>query len=78
MRAASRFGKRELFTQHLNPLRPSGHYMYHLVRRADKLAIFMYQLCRNSGKLNTLRTGLLYCLSARSRGLNFRYRASCI
>ena len=29
-------------------------------------------------KLNTLRTGLLNCLNARSRALNFRHRASCI
>ena len=28
--------------------------------------------------LNTLRTGLLNRLNARSRGLNFRHRASCI
>ena len=28
--------------------------------------------------LNTLRTGLLNCLNARSRGLIFRHRASCI
>ena len=28
--------------------------------------------------VNTLRTGLLNCLNARSRGLNFRHRASCI
>ena len=28
--------------------------------------------------LNTLRTGLLNCLNALSRGLNFRHRASCI
>ena len=27
---------------------------------------------------NTLRTELLNCLNARSRGLNFRHRASCI
>ena len=27
---------------------------------------------------NTMRTGLLNCLNARSRGLNFRHRASCI
>ena len=27
---------------------------------------------------NTLRTELLNCLNARSRGLNFRQRASCI
>ena len=27
--------------------------------------------------INTLRTGLLNCLNARSRGLNFRHRASC-
>ena len=29
-------------------------------------------------KFNTLRTGLLNCLNARSRGLNFRHRASSI
>ena len=28
--------------------------------------------------LNTLRTGHLNCLNARSRGLTFRHRASCI
>ena len=28
--------------------------------------------------VNTLRTGLLNCLNARSRGLIFRHRASCI
>ena len=28
--------------------------------------------------LNTLRTGILNCLKARSRGLNFKHRASCI
>ena len=28
--------------------------------------------------VNTLRTGLLNCLNARSRGLNFRHRASCV
>ena len=30
------------------------------------------------GDINTLRTGLLNCLNARSRGLTFRQRASCI
>jgi len=28
--------------------------------------------------IDTLRTGLLNCLNARSRGLNFRHRVSCI
>ena len=28
--------------------------------------------------VNTLRTGLVNCLNARSRGLTFRHRASCI
>jgi hypothetical protein len=28
--------------------------------------------------LNTVRTGFLNCLNARSRGLTFRHRASCI
>ena len=38
-------------------------------------------LCLNILSLivhNTLRTGLLNCLNARSRGLTFRHRASCI
>jgi len=30
------------------------------------------------GPINTLRTGLLNCLNARSQGLTFRHRASCI
>ena len=30
------------------------------------------------GGFNTLRTGLLNCLNARSRDLTFRHRASCI
>ena len=29
-------------------------------------------------RFNTLRTGLLNCLNARSRGLTFRHRASCV
>jgi len=32
----------------------------------------------SNSQLNTLRMGLLNCLSARSQGLNFRHRASCI
>ena len=35
-------------------------------------------LILNSKLFNTLRTGLLNCLNARSRGLTFRHRASCI
>ena len=31
-----------------------------------------------ASSVNKLRTGLLNCLNARSRGLNFRHRASCI
>ena len=31
-----------------------------------------------SALVNTLRTGLLNCLNARSRSLTFRHRASCI
>ena len=34
--------------------------------------------CLIAWSLNTLRTGLLNCLNARSRDLNFRHRASCI
>ena len=33
---------------------------------------------KRTNVLNTLRTGLLNCLNARSRGLTFRHRASCI
>jgi len=33
---------------------------------------------RGGKVVNTLRTGLLNCLNARSRGLTFRHRASCI
>ena len=32
----------------------------------------------SSTNLNTLKTGLLNCLNARSRGLTLRHRASCI
>ena len=35
-------------------------------------------LHRQSARVNTLRTGLLNCLNARSPGLTFRHRASCI
>ena len=34
--------------------------------------------CNTGYAFNTLRTGLLNCLNARSRGLNVRHRASCI
>ena len=40
-----------------------------------------YSVCGQNLELlnvNTLRTGLLNCLNLRSRGLNFRHRASCI
>ena len=33
---------------------------------------------KHNCEINTLRTGLLNCLNARSRGLTFRHRASCI
>ena len=39
---------------------------------------FCCQECVQGGYVNTLRMGLLNCLNARSRGLNFRHRASCI
>ena len=47
--------------------------------------LFFLQMCAvllppgvNTVAVNTLRTGLLNCLNARSRGLTFRHRASCI
>ena len=40
---------------------------------------FLNSLCPSQFMVfNTLRTGLLDCLNARSRGLTFRHRASCI
>ena len=38
----------------------------------------IYGIVAADGNFNTLRTGLLNCLNARSRGLNFRHRASFI
>ena len=40
--------------------------------KRQQLCLLPYHL------LNTLRTGLLNCLNARSRGLIFRHRASCL
>ena len=37
-----------------------------------------HKIFRGAPAFNTLRTGLLNCLNARSRGLTFRHRASCI
>ena len=59
------------------PLRPqcyasSRHFSYSAIRISAKLAR------KHDGQFNTLRTGLLNCLNARSRGLTFRHRASCI
>ena len=39
---------------------------------------FVLHLWWNSSNISTLRTGLLNCLNARSRGLTFRHRASCL
>ena len=50
----------------------------------DKLLIFDFETSSLEIRLkikhnfNTLRTGLLNCLNAHSRGLTFRHRASCI
>ena len=41
----------------------------------DLLAFSRFRLAK---LFNTLRTGLLNCLNARSRGLTFRHRTSCI
>ena len=40
--------------------------------------IFFTGIVNDGRELNTLRTGLLNCLNARSRGLTFRHRASSI
>ena len=51
------------------------------VLRIPNLCTAEYWLLKESARtllFNTLRTGLLNCLNARSRGLTFRHRASCI
>ena len=52
------------------PVSPENRRVRDFVYEEGTLAAMIY--------LNTLRTGLLNCLNARSRGLNFRHRASCI
>ena len=44
---------------------------------SDRIVKLATRLGMSSAKVNTLRTGLLNCLNARSRGLTFRHRASC-
>ena len=57
--------------------------VFHSVRiNGYELQVVLLNLCirereDNAAILNTLRMGLLNCLNARSRGLNFRHRASC-
>ena len=41
-------------------------------------ALHRQNITSSYGYSNTLRTGLLNCLNARSRGLTCRHRASCI
>jgi len=57
-------------TSRSSAIAPSEHEILHIA------------LCYSTGLslmcFNTLRTGLLNCLNARSRGLTFRHRASCI
>ena len=48
--------------------------LYQWIASEGQVTIFMNYIYRP----NTLRTGLLNCLNARSRGLTFRHRASCI
>ena len=42
------------------------------------IIISLIHCSRYTALLNTLRAGLLNCLNARSQGLTFRHRASCI
>ena len=44
----------------------------------NKAVAVSFPILSNLLFINTLRTGLLNCLNARSRGLTFRHRASCI
>ena len=46
--------------------------------KSEEKELLEKNMFRWNGDVNTLRTGLLNCLNARSRGLNFRHRASCI
>ena len=49
-----------------------------LVRKAEGKRPLGRSRRRWEDTINTLRAGLLNCLNARSRGLTFRHRASCI
>ena len=49
--------------------------MIHLISEAQKM---IWDGLSMLLVINTLRTGLLNCLNARSRGLTFRHRASSI
>ena len=44
----------------------------------QKFKVNGYSALKGELNFNRLRKGLLNCLNARSRGLNFRHRASCI
>ena len=57
------------------PLSPSSA---DLMNEYNQTPIPSMPLRRSRSIFNTLRTGLFNCLNARSRGLNFRHRASCI
>ena len=49
-----------------------------LIKINFTIRAFVRGKCNIRKELNTLRTGLLNCLNALSRGLNFRHRESCI
>ena len=46
--------------------------------RKSYFGLFVVFVVAKVAHINTLRTGLLNYLNARSRGLTFRHRASCI
>ena len=64
-----------VFTTTLNSQKPK-------IVKTEFIYVFYVNLRTNGDHLlceiKTLRTGLLNCLNARSRGLTFRHRASCI
>ena len=65
---AARREFRKKFGIHRNSKVPSAHAIMTRVNNSEE----------TGSTVNTLRTGLLNCLNARSRGLTFRHRASCI
>ena len=75
---AADVGKRWAAVTTLINLRLSQNAGYFRLRKLLLLKKDSGPSARRQVFVNTLRTGLLNCLNARSRGLTSRHRASCI